>query len=69
MSLLKVKTSKTKNVDMEEALSAVTEEEVKRVNVNFPKSVYLALKLKATRDEVSISVLFRQWVDEYISAE
>jgi len=67
MSILKVKHSKTKNTDIGGALSAATEEEIKRINVNLPKGVYLKFKSKAIQNEVSISSLIRQWVDEYVT--
>lgn len=67
MSLLKIKQSKTKNSDMEGALSAATEEEIKRINVNLPKGVYLKFRSKAIQNDVSISSLIRQWVDEYVT--
>lgn len=67
MGVLKAKQIKTKNIDIEEALSAATEEELKRVNVNLPKSVYIAFRSKTIQNDVSISSLIRQWVDDYIT--
>ncbi len=71
MSLLKAKTSKTRNrnIEIENALIAATEEDIKRINVNLPKSVYKKFKAKTNQNEISISSLIRQWVDDYISGE
>lgn len=67
MGVLKAKQIKTKNIDIDEALSAATEEELKRVNVNLPKSVYIAFRSKTIQNDISISSLIRQWVDDYIT--
>jgi hypothetical protein len=71
MSLLKAKTSKTRNrnIEIENALIAATEEDIKRINVNLPKSIYKKFKAKTNQNEISISSLIRQWVDDYISEE
>jgi hypothetical protein len=71
VSLLKAKTSKTRNrnIEIENALIAATEEDIKRINVNLPKSVYKKFKAKTNQNEISISSLIRQWVDDYISGE
>jgi len=69
MGILKAKSSKTQNADIGSAISAATEEETKRVNVNLPKSIYLKLKTRAAQDDASISSLIRRWVEEYITED
>ena len=50
-----------------DALKSVTAEKMKRLNANLPESLYLDLKVKATKEGRAINDLVIEWVNKYLS--
>lgn len=50
-----------------DAIEDVQAESTRRLNVNVPASNYKAFKLKAVQNDVDMSELVNQWINEYIS--
>jgi hypothetical protein len=50
-----------------DAIEDVQTESTRRLNVNVPASNYKAFKLKAVQNDVDMSELINQWINEYIS--
>lgn len=65
-SAVAAKKSRT-NVQKEAAIQEVTQEPMKRLNVNVPESTLNAFKAKAASDGLKMSSLLNQWINEYLS--
>jgi len=50
----------------QETIKDVTQEPIKRLNVNIPESRLRAFKVKAITEGTDMSALINEWVDDYI---
>jgi predicted HicB family RNase H-like nuclease len=67
MTLKTKKKATRSNKGKEAALKSVTTEKMKRLNANLPESLYLDLKVKATKEGRAINDLVIEWVNKYLS--
>ncbi len=54
---------------LEEALREVTKEPMERLNVNVPRSVYKAFKVKAAAGDTSMSEMINRWIADYVGPD
>lgn len=67
--MLKAKTNRRSHTTKDEAMREVVKEEnLKRLNVNLPKSLYLKLKAKLSKDDITISDWLRAVVEVQLSS-
>jgi len=65
--MLKAKTNRRSHSKRDEAIKEVLKEEnVKRLNVNLPKSLYTKLKAKLTEEDLTISDWLRITIERYV---
>lgn len=65
--LLRAKTSRRSDEIKQEALSVASAEELKRLNVNVPKSFHAKVKAFAITQDADISSVVISALDEYMS--
>lgn len=58
----KKRTTKNK----QETIKAVTQEPIKRLNVNIPESRLKKFKVKAINEGTDMSALINQWIETYL---
>lgn len=54
---------------LEEALKEVTKEPMERLNVNVPRSLYKAFKVKAAAEDTSMSEMINRWIADYVGPD
>lgn len=54
---------------LEEALKEVTKEPMERLNVNVPRSLYKAFKVKTAADDTSMTEMINRWIADYVGPD
>ena len=57
---------KRNSTSKQKTIKDVTQEPVKRLNVNIPESRLRAFKVKAITEGTDMSALINQWVEDYL---
>ena len=65
--MLSTKKTNRQHSSKQEAINLVTTEDLKRLNVQVPKSKFIKLKQKAVLQDMTLTDLVNNWIDEYLS--
>lgn len=72
MSLVTMKKKERVHVGKDEALKAVVQDEIKkpiRLNAMIPYKKYIKFKVKCATENVRMSALINDWIDQYLNAD
>lgn len=54
---------------LDEVIKEVTKEPPERLNVNVPRSLYKAFKVKTAADDTSMTEMINRWIADYVGTE